>query len=207
MTAPKPNQIVRTEILPPETRDVRIRMPEGTPLGVAFLGRMRFAAIRSVIESYELTLRAMTVAKDAETELKGSIIRNAVVDEQLRNLDDIRDAEAERIRGEAELAKLRRKLDRLELEAKIAEKEGQLARVKGKYSSDEPSNSSDHWTELVADLNRMPGIAQAIVVTRKAVIKKFGGEENLTDADRQFIEQIDAISNATVRQRFEERGT
>lgn len=209
--ANKPS-VIHGEVLPPEAR-TGVRMPDGTPLGLGFLGAMRFDAIRRVLDHYEHALRAAVAVRDAEAEHHNALARRAVAEEQLRNLDTIRNierkrilSEADHIAEEAEIAQLRRKLDRLELEGKIAEKEGQLARTKVKYAEGtSPSEPRDEYTDLLDEMRRMPAIAEALLATKADIIKKFGGEDKLGDDGHHLVESLTALINATIQKRAGEK--
>lgn len=214
MTERKSEGIVHGEIVPPETREVGVHMPRETPLGLGFLGAMRFAAIRRVLEAREHALRAAIINNDAEAEHNNSLVRRGVAHEQLLNLNVIRQAEAhrilteaERVREEAEIAKMRRSLEKLELEAKIAEKKGQLERVTKRYGGGEQDQPQDDYTELLDEIRRMPQIADTVVKVKADILKKFGveTEDELGEQGKQLIESLNALVNATIQKRSESR--
>lgn len=217
--ADKPT-VLRGEIIPPEARHKSVQMPDGTPLGLGFLGAMKFDAVRRVFDSYERALRAAESARDAEAAHHNAVTRREVAKEQLLNLDTIREAErnrilneskrmvteAERAKEEAELEKLRRKLAKIELQVQIAEKNGQLERVKAKYEArDRQQSPKDEFTDLLEELKRMPDIAQALIATKANIVKQFGGEENLGEEGQQLIDSLNSIISATIQKRASDK--
>ena len=208
----KKDGVVHGEVLPPESR-TGLQMPDGTPLGLGFLGAMRFDAIRRVLDYYERALRSAVAVRDAEAEHFNAIARRTVSHEQLTNLDVIRaverkriQTEAERIEDEAKIAALKRTVEQLDLEAKVIEKQGQLERTKAKYGEGgQPAAAKDEYAELLDELRRLPDIAAAMVSVKADIIKKFGGEDKLGEEGQQLIDSLNALINATIQKRAEGR--
>jgi hypothetical protein len=214
MTEPKDIGIVHGELVPSESREAAVRMPHDTPLGLGFLGAMRFAAIRRVLEYREQALRAAIINNDAEAEHNNSLVRRAVSHQQLLNLDIIRGAETQRIltaaecvREEAEIARLQRTVEKLELQTKIAQKEDQLERAKARYGKNEQDEPKDDYSELLDEIRRMPQIADTVVKVKADILKKFGveTEDELGEQGKQLIESLNSLVNATILKRSESR--
>jgi hypothetical protein len=213
MSETEKESVVHSEVLPPEARG-QLTMPAGTPLGLGFLGAMRFEAIRRVLESYERALRSAEAVRDAETAHNAALARRAVSHEQLLNLDVIRKIERDRIqmestritgesvriKEEAEIAGMRRKLEKLEVEGKLVTKQAQLDRLR---SGTDANEQEDEFSELITQLRQMPGIADAMLKTKEDIVKKFGGEDKLGEEGQQLIETMNALINATLQKRAE----
>lgn len=187
------NRIIRGEVLPPEGRGVSV--PAGTPFGLAILGAARFSAIRRVIEQYERALRAKEAAILAEGAVATAIARREVAREQLRHIDLLRNEESERIQHAVTTAKLRRRLELLELEDQLAEREARRASAKqptGAASSG-ASGASDDFSAFMDDLRKLPEIAKAVAGAKEQVIRQAGGEGELSDAQRAVCEMFDSM--------------
>ncbi|HWB48627.1 MAG TPA: hypothetical protein VG651_05925 [Stellaceae bacterium] len=185
------------EIIPPESRGVR--MPAGTPFGVAILGAARFNAIRRVIEQYERALRAQESAILAEAAIPPAMARREVAREQLRHLDELREEEGERISHAIGVAKLRRELERMELEDQIAERRARRAQSAPTLGAEPQSTKSatpDDFTAFMDDLRKMPEVVQAVSAAKEQIVKQAGGEQNLSEAQSQTCEMLDAMLHA-----------
>jgi hypothetical protein len=195
------NRIIHGEVLPPESRGVRV--PAGTSFGLAILGAARFAAVRRVIEQYERALRAQEAAHLAEGAVATAIARRDVAREQLRHVDQLREEEGERIQHVIATAKLRRRLELMELEDQVAEREARRATAK-RPSADPPpaaNDAPDDFAAFMADLRRLPEIAKAVATAKEQVIRQAGGEENLSDALRGVCEMFDAMLQSFMSKR------
>lgn len=191
------DKIVRGEVIPPEARSVQ--MPAGTPLGLGILGAMKFAAISRVIDQYERALRSKELAIEAEEAVARALVRREVARVSLQQLDTIRDEESNRITELAAVAKLRRKLERLELEDRVAEAEEK--QTKRKPSQESESKAEDHrppdeFTSFMDDLRKMPDIVKAVAAAKDQIIRDAGGEDKLSESQRQACDLFDAMLQA-----------
>lgn len=193
------------EVLPAESNE--LRMPSGTPLGLGFLGAMRFDAIRRVLDHATRAAQAKANYHSAEGAVANSLVNREVARERLRNLDVIRKEAADEIVEGALLAKLERQLRRMELEDRIAEKEA--ARVRVKAREREPSRQEsagvarDAFADFLEDLKRVPEVAKAAAAVKEQIIRDAGGEEKLGDGARHMLETIDSIMAAFVHKQAE----
>jgi len=171
-------------------------MPSGTPFGIAVFGGMRFKAIRYVIEQYEATLLAKARALEAEAVVANSLVRREVALVPLRHLDTIREEEANRIIESATIARLRRKLERMELEDEVTAREArrQSANKKaGALGAEAGGAASDDFADFMENLRKLPEIVKAAGEARSQIVKDAGGEDKLTDAQKQACELLDAM--------------
>lgn len=190
------DRIFHGEVLPPESRGVR--MPNGTPLGLGILGAARFNAIRRVIDQYERALRAKEAAILAEGAIANAMVRREVALEQLRQVDLLREEEGERIRHVVTTAKLRRELERMELEDQVAERRARRAGA-ATSPNNEPSaapNGGDDFAAFMDDLRKMPDIVNAVAAAKEAIVQQAGGQEKLSEAEQQACETFDAMLNS-----------
>ena len=212
MTDTKKELMVRDETLPPANR-VEVQMPEGTPLGLGFLGAMRFDAIRRVLDHYELALRSAVQVRDAEGEYYKALARRAQSHEQLLNLETIRETEraklfleADRVAGDSLIAKLQQQLEQLELETKIAEQQAKLQKVKGGQEDKiEPVEVKDGLTDLIVEMRRLPALAEAMIAVKEEIVKKYGGEDKLGEEGQQLIDTVNALGNIVVQKHIQEK--
>jgi hypothetical protein len=201
-----PTKIVPQEVLPPESRE--LRMPDGTPLGLGFLGAARFSAIRRVLDYATRAAEAKANYHAAEGAVAISLIHREVAREQLRNLDTIRQDAADKITEGAYLAKLERKLRTMELEDQIVEREDARAKAKTtKQGQERPApdtRASDKFADILADLKRIPELAKTGAAVKAQIIADAGGEDKLDEGQRTMIETIDAILAAVVQKQAED---
>lgn len=198
---PANDRIFHGEVLPPASRGVRV--PVGTPFGLAILGAARFNAIRRVIEQYERALRAQEAAYMAEGAAATAMARREVAREQLNHLDEFRSEESDRIQHVITTTKLRRRLELMELEDQIAEREARRA-ASGRASTD-PSSAAkpqpDEFSAFMDDLRKLPEIAKAVAAAKEQIIKQAGGEEKLSEAQRTVCEMFDAMLQSFMSKR------
>ena len=197
---PTDDRIVYGEVLPPESRGVR--MPAGTPLGLGILGAARFNAIRRVIEQYERALRAKEAAILAEGAVATAIVRREVAREQVRHVDLLRDEESERIRHALATARLRRRLELMELEDAVAERVAR--RASAERPTDEApaeSGAAGDFAAFMDDLRKLPEIAKAVALAKEQVVKQAGGVEKLSDAQHAVCEAFDSMLQSFMAKR------
>lgn len=189
--------VLRGEILPPEGRELRV--PAGTPLGLGILGAMKFNAIRRVIDQYERALRSKEAAIEAEAAVARAIIRRELAREQLLALDLLRRNERERIEAGIAAEQMRRRLELMELEERLAEAEERRSeRAKPpketpNESTTENNENKDDFTAFMNDLTKLPGIVAAVAAAKAQIAKDAGGEEKLSESARQACDLLDAM--------------
>ena len=194
------DRMFQTEVLPPESRGVRV--PVGTPFGLAILGAARFNAVRRVIAQYERALRAQESAYLAEGAVATALARREVAREQLNHLDDFREEEAERIRHVMTAARLRRRLELMDLEDQVAAREARRAgasRENIEAAKTEPK--PDEFSAFMDDLRKLPEIAKAVTGAKAQIIRQACGEGNLSDAERTICEMFDAMLQSFMSKR------
>jgi len=165
-------------------------------LGIAVFGGMRFKAIRYVIEQYEIALLAKARALDAEAAVANSLVRREVALVPLRHLDAIREEEANRIIEYATIARLRRELERMELEDQVAERKARRQSANkraGALASEAGGGASDDFAAFMENLRKLPDVVKAAGDARAQIVKDAGGEDQLTDAQKQACDMLDAM--------------
>jgi hypothetical protein len=187
-------RIVKTEILPPDSHE--LRMPAGTPLGLGILGAARFSAIRRVLDHAARAAHAKANLHIAEAAIARAIVWREVAREQLRNIDIIREEEANRITEGAQIAKLRRQLERMELEDQVFEAEARRAKLRTS-TPNRPNGGSgtaqDEFTAFIRELQKVPDLAKAISSVKEQIVRNAGGEDKVCEADRQVCELLDSM--------------
>jgi hypothetical protein len=182
-------------------------MPEGTPLGLGILGAAKFSAIRRVLEHANRAALAKANLHTAEGTIARALVGREIAREQLRNVGTICEEESDRIREGAMNAKLLRRLERMELEDRIAEKESQRAKLRGGTGSAEKESAGvapDDFVSFMSDLKRMPEIIKAVSDAKEQVIKNAGGEDKLSEADKQACEMLDAMMQSFMAKKAED---
>ena len=179
------------EVLPPSHESRRtLEMPAETPFGLGFLGEARFDAIRRVIEARQRTLRAIEAHIDAEADVDRALVRRAISLDQLRNVGSY----VQHANNEAEelafLGKLHRELERVKLEEQIAQVR---ARTNGSGAPPKANEKPDDYKAFVDVLTKMPGVVEATRKAKEDIIAQAGGEDRLTDEDRDLLAAIDQM--------------
>lgn len=206
---------LRGTVLPPEHRG-EIRMPQGTPFGLGIFGAAKFAAIRRVLEAYEAAARAKANLHDAEGEVANALTRREVAREQLRSIDTIVGDERNRIQhlydrrlrdeeaalDQAGIDMLKRELERLELEDKIA---AVKARREARKAADPAREKPDEYVEFLNTLARVPGLSDAAAKAKADITKKAGGEDNLSASDIDLMNAVDAMVQGFVSKQAESK--
>jgi len=197
----------KSEVIPPHQHE--IRMPAGTPLGLGILGAARFSAIRRVLEHAERAARAKAALHDARGAIADAMAREAGAIEQLNHLDTIREHTADRIKNAHaaqrrqedaavradELAVLQHRIQKMELEEELRVKESRLKKSRGGDTTQD-AFVRDEFAEFMETLKRFPEILQAAAEYKAAIIKRAGGEDKLTEADKVALDTIDAVVQA-----------
>jgi len=183
-----------------------MRMPAGTPLGIGLLGSMRLSAIRRVYEHAQRAAAAKASYHDAQGAVADALTRREAAFEQLENIDIIRADVADGIIEGAASNKLRRKRDRLQLEAEVEALEAAARQRRATAAQPSVPNAAtppqqDEFNQTLVLLRRMPEVAKAAADVKAEIVRSAGGDDRLTEADRDMLATIDAIvQSATSRQ-------
>jgi hypothetical protein len=188
----------KTEIFPAESHE--LEMPSGTPLGLGILGAARFSAIRRVLEQATRAANAKANLHAAEGAVAVSLVNREVAREQLRNIDVIREEAAAQITEGARIASMRRQLEIMELEDRVAEAEARREQVRARKGSDGSEQKGgvvkDEFADFIEQLRRMPEVVSEAAKAKAQVIAEAGGEDKLSDAQRQMCEMFDAMTQS-----------
>src|ERR1700687_4835496 len=122
------SKIYKPDMLPAERE---LRMPDGTPLGLGILGAARFSAIRRVLDSAARAAMAKANFHNAETAVASSLVGRERARRQLENIEEICADDEARFKEGAEIASLRRRLEKMELEDQIADRQARRAKLRG----------------------------------------------------------------------------
>jgi hypothetical protein len=207
-------KIHQGEVLPPqEPRSPGLpSLPPGTPLGIPLLARAKYEAHARAFRAYTEFRLAQREHVEVEASLLGAMQGLLAAEERLakafqrqRHLDEIlladeatllaeldgifeglAEAQIDRQDDKATKA-LKKRIERANLEAEALEAEARVERIKNPPPQPHPD----------ATLSRAQRAAQAIARAkedsaelRAALIKAAGGEDRLTDDDRQHLETL-----------------
>ena len=191
---------VTGEVIPAERRDVQL--PPNTPAGIPFLAQAKYWAARRALESYTKALAAQTGAfqelkarEDARQGFERSLIRTEHLAD-LRRIEELKVVEELADLVEAnELRDLRNRAVKAQAEAEAIEAERRLEAIKNPPVSESKEERSA--TKRVGDdIVKMRKDADDL---RKTLIECYGGEDKLTQEDRDLLSQVDvAIRNKIV---------
>lgn len=202
------------EIIPPrkslniaQVQDGQIRMPAGTPLGMGVLGAMRLSAIRRVYEHAQRAEAARSALIEAQNQTGEGLVRREAVLGQLENVDTIRRAVATRIIKGAKIEEAKLDIELLELEERKRQLED-AARQRRAPAAPPPGEQAaapaDEFADLMMILRRMPEITKAAAAAKADIIRDAGGEDKLSDANREMLATIDAIVQGAAARQAEE---
>jgi len=186
-----PKRVLEGEVISGGER--RLRMPAETPWGLGFLGEARFEALRRVIDARERTLQAVIRHIDAESEVDRAMVRRAEAADELRHVGAFLRAKTAERQELAEVASLKRLLDKLELQEKIATAENRLNKAKGLVSEPKPAAKPSEYDEFLSTLSKIPGIVAATEKVKEEILRQAGGEENLTPEKEDLLSSINAM--------------
>jgi hypothetical protein len=188
----------RTQILPADSH--ALEMPSGTPLGLGILGAARFSAIRRVLEQATRAANAKANLHAAESAVAVALVNREVAREQLRNIDVICDEAAAQITEGARIASLRRQLETMELEDRVAEAEARREQIRARKGGDGSARKGgvvkDEYADFIDQLRRMPEVVSEAAKAKAQVIAEAGGEDKLSEAQRQMCEMFDAMTQS-----------
>lgn len=215
-------KLVSAHIIPPEPRELRV--PPGTPLGLGILGAARFSALRRIFEHAERAARAKAGYHNSLASMANARIAEEAAFEQLNHLDAVRRHTADRIhfayeeqrrneaaarRAEAaaieadEIAALRRKLDRMEVEEEFAARRAKRANERATAAA-QASGATSREDALTSWLGRVPDFVKKAEAAKEEITRDAGGDEHMTDGQRAIIDTIDAIVQAVLSKKVED---
>ena len=210
-----PRRITDVPVLGPE-RNLDLRMPAETPLGLGILGAAKFAAIRRVIEHRERALRAIGAMVEAEASVGDAIVRRETVREQLRNIDTICSDERNRIvfghdmrkmQHEAqlelmEIEKIQRQLRKLELEEQLAQAR---SRTQQPTAQAEPAPlpaappPADPMDEAARTIQAIPGLGEVLRRAKDDIHRAAGGDAG--ESETQLLAFCDMVAAISINQK------
>ncbi|TAL00090.1 MAG: hypothetical protein EPO08_14765 [Rhodospirillaceae bacterium] len=188
------------EVLPPERRDVQL--PPNTPAGIPFLAQAKYWAARRALESYTKALAAQTAAfreLEARERARVGFERSLV---QTEHLDDLRRIEELKIVEElaslveaGEVRGFRTRALKAQAEAEAIEAERRLEAVKNPPAP-EAKDARSAAERAGADIVQIRKDAEEL---KRTLIDCYGGEDKLSEEDRDTIQQLEvAIRNKIV---------
>lgn len=195
---------VTGEVLPPERRDVQL--PPNTPAGIPFLAQAKYWAARRALESYTKALGAQAAAYrelEARERARQGFERSLV---QSEHLDDLRRIEELKIVEElaslveaSGIREFRTRSLKAQTEAEAIEAERRLETVKNPPAP-EPKDERSAAERAGIDIAKMRKDAEAL---KNALIECYGGEDKLTEEDRDLLAQVDVAIRNKIVERLE----
>ena len=195
---------VTGEVIPAERRDVQL--PPNTPAGIPFLAQAKYWAARRALESYTKALAAQTAAYrelEARERARLGFERSLV---QAEHLGDLRRIEELKIVEElaslveaSEVREFRTRALKAQTEAEAIEAERRLEAVKNP-TVPEPKNERSAAERAGIDIVQMRTDAEAL---KKTLIECYGGEDKLTEEDRDLLSQVDVAIRNKIVERLE----
>ena len=186
-------KIYKPDTLPAERE---VRMPAGTPLGLGILGAARFAAIRRVLDYAAGAATAKANFHNAEAAVASSLVGRERARRQLENIEEICDDDVARFKAGAEIGSLRRRLEKMEVEDQIADREARrdkLRGVSGQPGAKSGGVAKDEFAAFMDDLKRLPEVINAVSSAKEQIIKKAGGTDKLSKSDKAACDMFDAM--------------
>jgi hypothetical protein len=222
--------VLHGEVLP-AGQPTPLRTPPDAPfpLTLGMFGMMKYAALRRIIEARELAIRAATQMYDAQTENTQAYIRHAVALESVNQLPLIRadernrilhshnerlrqEAARERVENdaieEAKLKDLNRQLRSLETQEQMMivrmrmAQHGQPVAAPKVELAAAPAEDAGH-SAFMRNLYSLKDIVGTARKVKEEIIRDAGGEDNLSEGDREMVEFIDATVKMYMSKRTE----
>lgn len=197
-------RVVTGEVIPAERRDVQL--PPNTPAGIPFLAQAKYWAARRALESYTKALAAQTGALQGlearERALHGyerSLVQSEHLDD-LRRIEELKIVEELASLVEAsELRGFRTRALKAQAEVEAMEAERRLESVKNPPVP-EAKNERSAAERAGNDIVHMRTDAEAL---KKTLIECYGGEDRLTEEDRDLLSQVDVAIRNKIVERLE----
>jgi hypothetical protein len=193
---------VRGEVLPP-TRAQNSLPRLSAPPGIPVVVQAQYWAARRKLEAYTKTVAAQTAtfqALEARERARVSFERALV---QAENLEDIRLIEELKIVEElaslvagSEVREFRTRALKAQAEAEAISAERRLEALKKSSSAAGDGGKSG----VAADIARM---RKEAVDLKKAIIECYGGEEAMSEEDRNLLEEVDVQLRNKIVERLE----
>jgi hypothetical protein len=186
-------KIVKAEIFLPERE---LRMPDGTPLGLGILGAAKFSAIRRVLDYAARAEYAKANLHTAQAATASALVARERARNQLSNINEICEDDTKRFTEGAEILSLRRRLEKIELEDQIADREARRERLRGATKDQQAQvggMARDDFAAFISDLQRLPEVAKAVSAAKEQIVKNAGGEEKMSEADKAVCDMFDAM--------------
>jgi hypothetical protein len=186
------------EIMPPMRRDGGRddSLPEFTvppsPLGIAYLGRVKWRATARMIAAYKEMVREMEGAQRALGDLDLAIRDRQIAKQMLADAERIHATDAMR----REIAHLQAQYDREEAKFKLEAQAHDLARRRRELMQEkEPVEPEKPWEKVA---KKLQGIMEAeremhawFAAIKAEEIRKAGGEDKLSDEQRKMLEDLE----------------
>jgi hypothetical protein len=216
MTDESERRVLDGEVLPASPRSVSLapevaHLPQGM-LGMGLFARARYASERKQFESYTLLVRAKNDLLRELNEQQRLVVDYAIDGERSRNLDLLREGARQQIRNqvaaiqnEGELAGLRfeTEKDRLLLERDRLRK----ARLDFNAPPTPPSGGGGKKSSLADDFNdvgkEIERVERAYEELRAEIVKRAGGEGNLSEDQRRRLKQFELLRNKLLNDAME----
>ena len=197
-------RVVSGELVARERRDVQL--PPNTPAGIPILAQAKYWAARRALESYTKALTAHTEAFTALEARERARQRFEVSLVQTEHLDDLRRIEELKVVEElaslveaSEMRDFRTRTLRAQAEAEAIEAERRLEAVKNPPTP-EPKDERSKTERAGIDVTQMRIDAAAL---KKTFIESCGGEDKMTQEDRDILDQIDVAVRNKMAERLE----
>jgi len=196
---------MKGEVLPPERQKGNLPRPD-TPAGIPFVVQAQYWAARRKLEAYTKALAAQTAAfHELEARERARVnFERALV--QSEHLDDLRQIEELKIVEElaslveaSEVRDLRTRGLKAQMEAEAIEAERRLEKLKTQRTTEAgPKRSAAEQAAL--DIAQIRKDADAL---RKTLIECYGGEDKMTEEDKELLQQLDVAIRNKISERLE----
>lgn len=197
-------RVVSGEVIPRERYDVQL--PPNTPAGIPFLAQAKYWAARRALESYTKALAAQTAAYrelEARERARQGFERSLV---QSEHLDDLRRIEELKIVEElaalveaSAVREFRTRALKAQTEAEAIKAERHLEAIKNPPAP-EPKDERSAAELAGSDIAQMRRDAEAL---KKTLIECYGGEDKLTEEDRELLAQVEVAIRNKIIERLE----
>jgi hypothetical protein len=196
---------VAGEVIPAERRDVQL--PPNRPAGISLLVQAKYWAARRELESYTKALAAQTAAlrelkarEDARLDFARSLVRAEHLGD-IRRIEELKvvDELAELI-DRSEVRELNRRTLRAQAEAEAIDAERRLQALKNPPAAPESKSGRSAIQQASDDIAKMRKDGEAL---KKTFIESCGGEDNMTQEDRDFLSQIEVGTRNKMGDRLE----
>lgn len=202
---PAPRRALEGQVLPPLREDLAL---PPAPLNIPLLARMKYRSEERQLEAYARLVEAKNALLDVLQRQRELLEAREISIVRIENLDKLREIERLKIDNrltlllkDAELEGLRKGVEIEELHVRLAEAKRRRAEIE---SPAPPAEKPTMGKRLATALENLREVDDVFKRQRAELIEAAGGEDNLTNDERQELERLEILRRTQVEKLHED---